>query len=271
MLSALKQKLRLMVGSRLAAQTEQFRPKLEFRLDLKNFIIETVKTPAELREVIELRRHSFIEEFSGVAGTDYVDFDGYDLAADHIVVRSKKTNELVSSYRVINSQHAKSLFSSEWFNLDQFMESPGIKIELSRAVVHKDHRNGLTLSLVWKGVAHYTKLAEARYICGCSSAKTTSQKVAESIYWHLYPGHFDGRFNIEVMPQFVHQDEFNPADLSTWEETKDVIPPLLKAYIKAGAKVRSRPAYDRVFDCVDFFTVLDLKEIDEQYHERYFG
>lgn len=271
MLLALREAPKKSAAAYIAEKTALFRPKVEFKLDLKNFVIETVSTAAELHEVLELRRHSFVEEFAGIAGSDYMDFDDYDMAADHIVVRSKKTGQIVSSYRAINSSFTNRLFSEEQFDLKEFMKDPGIKTELSRAVVHKDHRNGLTLSLVWKGIAHYAKISNARYLCGCASTKTTSQRIAESIYWHLYPSLYQNRFHVHVLPAFVHPTEFDPAELTTWEFAKEAIPPLLKAYIKAGAKICSRPAYDRVFQCVDFFTVLDLQEMDGQYQERYFG
>jgi putative hemolysin len=253
------------------AKTAAFKPKVEFELDLKNFIIKTASTAAELREIISLRQHSFIEDFMGEDGAGYVDFDHYDLKADHIILKSKKTGEIVGSYRVMNSAFTDQLFSSEQFDLSLFDRADGIKVELGRAVIHKDHRNGLTLSLVWKGIAHYASLAGARYLCGCASTKTLSQRVAESIYWHLYPTHSNDVFDIKVLPAFEHPNLFEAEDLMPWEMVKEVIPPLLKSYIKAGSKICSRPAYDRVFKCVDFFTVLDLKTMNSQYQEKYFG
>ncbi|MEK6554808.1 MAG: GNAT family N-acyltransferase [Bdellovibrionota bacterium] len=253
------------------AKTSTFKPKVEFELDLKNFVIKTASTAAELREIINLRQHSFIEEFMGEDGAGYIDFDHYDLMADHIILKSKKTGEIVGSYRILNSSFAGRLFSAEQFDLSLFDRADGIKVELGRAVIHKDHRNGLTLSLVWKGIAHYAMLANARYLCGCASTKTLSQRVAESIYWHLYPSHSNDQFDIKVLPAFEHPNIFDPQDLMPWEFTKEAIPPLLKTYIKAGSKICSRPAYDRVFKCVDFFTVLDLKTMNAQYQEKYFG
>ena len=252
-------------------KSAQFRPKIEFELDLKNFVIKTASTVSELREIVDLRRHSFIEEFLGEVPANYIDFDDYDLIADHVILISKKTGQIVGSYRIINSQFSNKLYSSEQFDLSLFEKATGIKVELGRAVIHKEHRNGLTLSLVWKGIAHYATLANARYLCGCASTKTLSQRVAESIYWHLYPTHSSDQFDIQVLPEFEHTSLFEAADLMTWELTQEAIPPLLKAYIKAGSKICSRPAYDRVFKCVDFFTVLDLKTMNSQYQEKYFG
>lgn len=247
-----------------------FRPKIEFELDLKNFVIKTASTPEELREIIRLRQHSFLEDFLGADAHQHLDFDDWDMLADHIILKSKKTGEIVGSYRVLSTSFASKLFSSEQFDLTHFESSPDIKVELGRAVIHKEHRNGLTLSLVWKGIAHYAQITKARYLCGCASTKTLSQRIAESIFWHLYPAHFDERFKVKVLSSFEHPGEFNPTDLLPWDFVSEAIPPLLKTYIKAGSKICSRPAYDRVFKCVDFFTVLDLNSIEKQYQEKFF-
>jgi putative hemolysin len=47
------------------------------------------------------------------------------------------------------------------------------------------------------------------------------------------------------------------------------VPPLLKAYFKAGARICSEPAIDRKFKCADFLVVLDTEQIEQSYRERY--
>ena len=47
-------------------------------------------------------------------------------------------------------------------------------------------------------------------------------------------------------------------------EAESKIPSLLKSYIKAGAKISSYPAYDKDFNCIDFVTVLERKNLDSK-------
>ena len=47
-------------------------------------------------------------------------------------------------------------------------------------------------------------------------------------------------------------------------EAEGKTPSLLKSYIKAGAKVSSYPAYDRDFNCIDFVTILERKNLDSK-------
>ena len=43
------------------------------------------------------------------------------------------------------------------------------------------------------------------------------------------------------------------------------IPGLVKGYISAGAKICGEPVYDADFNCHDFFTILDLKKLNQDY------
>ena len=48
------------------------------------------------------------------------------------------------------------------------------------------------------------------------------------------------------------------------------IPPLLRGYLLAGAKVYGLPAYDEDFACFDLFTKLEVKDINLSFLKRYF-
>jgi len=42
----------------------------------------------------------------------------------------------------------------------------------------------------------------------------------------------------------------------------NIIPDLLKSYLKFGAKICSYPAYDKEFRCFDFLTVIDYNTVN---------
>ncbi|MCX7978516.1 MAG: hypothetical protein N2578_05885, partial [Bdellovibrionaceae bacterium] len=45
-------------------------------------------------------------------------------------------------------------------------------------------------------------------------------------------------------------------------EIKELLPPLLRAYIKIGAYVGGEPAWDDEFQCIDFLTVLQKEDLN---------
>lgn len=255
----------------LEMQTSAFQAKTHFRIETRNHIIETIKTSRDLKAIINLRTHSFLEDYLQGEHIDWIDFDRYDLMADHIVVREKDTGLIIGTYRIISSDLSTEFYSEEEFEIESLLSEPGIKLELGRACIHKDHRNGITLSLIWKGIAHYSSMIGASHLFGCASIKTVSPRLAQSIYWNLYPYHYSEDYRIPVQPNYQFNHEIHPEDILPWDIVKNHVPPLLKSYLKAGAKLCSKPALDSLFKCTDYFTVLDLSEINKKYQSKYFG
>jgi len=48
-----------------------------------------------------------------------------------------------------------------------------------------------------------------------------------------------------------------------------LLPPLLRSYLRAGARVSRLPSHDPDFGCVDFMTVLDLDDSNDAFMGRY--
>jgi putative hemolysin len=244
-----------------------YTPNVSMSLDVGPFLIETAKDYDDLLSIAQLREHSFYADFR----SQCLGLDVYDLTADHIVVRDKMTNQILSSYRIICSEFDEQFFSPVQFEMSNFLQTPETKIELGRATVHRDYRNGLALNMVWKGLANYAKLVNARYIFGCASAKTTSPEMAYSIFWHLYTSFYDDQFEIRVLPKFQFPI-VQACDVALpWAEVESGVPSLLKSYLKAGATICSEPALDMQLGCVDYITILDLEKLTPKYKKRFFG
>lgn len=47
-----------------------------------------------------------------------------------------------------------------------------------------------------------------------------------------------------------------------------VVPPLMRGYLRLGARVCGEPAIDPIFDCGDFLTVLGADDADTRYRQR---
>jgi putative hemolysin len=53
------------------------------------------------------------------------------------------------------------------------------------------------------------------------------------------------------------------------DDVAQTVPPLVKTYIRAGARVCSQPVIDRDFNCADWLTVLDMKRLTGSYDRKY--
>jgi putative hemolysin len=83
--------------------------------------------------------------------------DEFDLRCDHLIIQDAASREVIGTYRVNASTYSRNFYSNKEFHLDNFLRSPGCKLELGRACIHKDYRNGRVLSLLWKGIVMYSE------------------------------------------------------------------------------------------------------------------
>lgn len=63
------------------------------------------------------------------------------------------------------------------------------------------------------------------------------------------------KFTMSNLDRWI--DRLNrPLSREEMDEITDLIPPLCRAYLKAGALMGGEPAFDPDFKCVDFLTIL---------------
>ena len=247
-------------------------PTFEIDIETKSYRLETASNVKDLLEVFELRHQIFLEDVGAAKEEDDgYDVDEFDSVCDHIIIRSKEDDRIVGTYRVISSLYSDEFYSQTEFNLDEFLNTPGHKLELGRACIHHGHRNGAVIDLLWRGIAEYIKLTGSKYLFGCSSIKIQDPAESKSIlnYFHNDGNECDD-FKIRPIGKFDMDMDNISVSLLEDSEVKGLIPPLLRSYFSAGSKVYGQPALDREFKCVDFLTILNTDELTAGYKRRYF-
>lgn len=246
-----------------------YSPFQELLIETPNYLLKTAKSTRELIEVFDLRYRCFLEDSAEENKvTDGLDVDEFDHICDHMIIECRKTNKIIGTYRLISSDRSDVFYSQGEFNLDKFLMQPGRKLELGRACIDIQHRNGNVIDLLWKGIATYIKKTETQYLFGCSSIHTTNQKLAWKIFDYMkHMEWIDNSMNIYPIGKFHFDRQESTFDLM---EMKSHIPSLLRSYISAGAKIMAQPALDEDFHCVDYLTVLDMQNISRLYQKRYF-
>ena len=207
-------------------------PTYEINIETKSYSLETAATMNDLLEVFELRHQIFLEDVGAAkAEDDGFDVDEYDSICDHIIIRSKEDGKIVGTYRVISSLYSDQFYSQSEFNLDEFLNTPGHKLELGRACIHHGHRNGAVIDLLWRGIAEYIKLTGSQYLFGCSSIKIMDPSEAKSILSYFEnDGNATDDFSIRPIGKFnMDMDAVSESSLEDLE-VKGLIPPLLRSY-----------------------------------------
>ncbi len=203
------------------------------------------------------------------------DRDEYDYYCDHLIVLDKSdNNKIVGTYRILKGNVAKEnigFYSETEFNLSNIYHFANEVAEVGRSCVHKDYRDGSVISLLWAGFANYITEHKIRYLMGCGSIHSTDSENASEIYAFLRDkGQLAGKeffiepYNTHKVPNF--DPNYQIIDL---KETSKRLPPLIKGYLRLGAKICGFPALDPIFGTIDLFVLFDSRSIVTKYAKHY--
>jgi len=255
-----------------------YRPSVNIYFENSRMIIKTADSEEELKKVFALRYEVFMKEIQKKE-EDGIDFDEFDLSFDHLLLIDKASGDIIGTYRVNCSKFNDKFYSEKEFKMDSLRKLPGVKLELGRACIKEEFRNGITLNTLWKGIAMYASETGSRYLLGCSSINNMDRFVVASIQNYMKNNHYSKK-TTRVKPRFKYKfrklgrtvrkisaEKYAPFREGALKE----LPPLLMMYLKFGGVVCGKPALDKDFACVDYMTLLDLEKIDDSLRRKYFG
>lgn len=255
-----------------------FRAKVAIDFDAGEYRVKTAQTSFEVERALRLRYSIFLRELQGKRLPFALDVDRHDFECDHLLIIRQSTGEVVGTYRLLCSLFVDRFYSEGEFRLAPLLSEPHTKLELGRACIHVEHRNGAVMQLLWRGVTEYMKATQARFLFGCSSVQSLEAEKLQDLLNRLDRfDAFDGVAGIEPTAKYhpdVHGMRFLPPNhhfpaLSA-EDAPLEIPALIVGYLRAGAKLAALPAIDIDFSCVDLFTVLDFQNMNPAFRRRYF-
>lgn len=254
----------------------RFHQKVNISISTGSYLLKTAESHEELVASFKLRHEVFYQEFQNI-DLEGMDFDKFDALFDHLIIIHKNSNKVIGTYRINCSSFSNQSYTQTEFNLDEVFKLSGPHLELGRACIHKDHRKGTVLSLLWRGITDYMNLSGASVLFGCSSLKINSAVQAALVYRYLFEegalieNLFSSPTKNFQMPNFdiCYAAFQNGLSESQREEAEKLLPPLLKSYIKFGAKIASEPAFDKDFDCVDLLTVLKKEDMTNSLARRF--
>lgn len=258
-------------------RVHKFKAKINLHIEVGPYVIKTAETPQELIESFRLRHEVFNQEFRGMTGQG-LDFDKFDYHFDHLVIVHKELKKIIGTYRVNCSKFSKTSYTALEFELQKlFSENEGPFLELGRACIHKEYRKGSIISLLWRGIAEYMNLSGAKILFGCSSLKINNPREAALTYKYLVDqGLVTDKYSCRptkkfTMPDFENWYAYFQKGLSEQQvtEAEDLMPSLLKSYMKLGAQVACEPAFDEEFDCIDLLTILRKEDLAQSLATRF--
>ncbi len=229
---------------------------------------ERLQGAKALREAQALRFRIFSSEFSAqLKGAELgLDMDDYDPHCQHIGVRDLHSGALVATTRLLDHRAAQKLgrfYSEEEFNLVGLSNLQGPILELGRTCVDPAYRNGATITVLWSELAEILNEGDYRYLMGCASvtmqdgglqAAVIMQRLREQ---HLSTEHLRA-IPLTPLPAVQLPDNLHAE-----------MPPLLKAYMRLGAKICGEPSWDKDFQVADLFILLKREDLSPRYARHF--
>ena len=237
-----------------------------------SFSVSLAQNVADLEECQRLRYQVFNRELGeGLASSERtgLDRDRFDWVCDHLMVRDVSSGVLVGTYRMQTGYRAQGnlgYYSEQLFNFAPFEVIRGELLELGRACVHSDYRNTTALAMLWKGIASYAALCNARYMIGCSSITSQDADEGASLFEELREKYL-APAALRTQPKPDHRCE--PREDGSCVPIPEP-PRLFRAYLDLSARLCGPPAIDREFGTIDFLTLLDLQVIPQRLRTRFF-
>jgi putative hemolysin len=236
-----------------------------------------LSTDPTLIESAQRLRYDVFSNEPGFAltGSDAgLDVDRFDEHCDHLLVREDNSGELVGCYRMLSPTGAIAaggLYTATEFDIRALDSLRPSLVEMGRAVVRDDHRNGAVVLLMWAGILAYLDRCGYDYVTGCVSVPvegdgeppgTQIRGVRDFVLRrHAAPPEYRVHPHRPVIIDGHTLDEISPP-------ARPAIPPLMRGYLRLGARICGEPAHDPDFGVGDFPALLDKRQADTRYLRR---
>lgn len=241
-------------------------------IEAGSYTLRFARSTEDLDRVLELRYRIFnLELGEGLDESHRTgrDDDGLDGRFHHLMIVHRATSAVVGTYRLQTTEmaeHFGGFYSSQEFDLSTMPTAVARQsVEIGRACVAREYRNGRVLHLLWRGLAEYLAWNRKHVLFGCCSLTSQDPALGLAVHRHL-TGIGAVHPSIQVLPRAECRLE-SPAHTTL---PKPSVPALFQTYLNVGARVLGPPAIDRLFKTIDWLVILDTREIDSATYRFFF-
>jgi putative hemolysin len=235
----------------------------------ERLFVEIAANEADVRAAQALRYQVFGEEMGArLAGADRgLDVDDYDPYCRHLLVRETETGRVVGCTRLLHGEHAGHLggyYSAGEFDLGAIPDLPGRLLEVGRTCIAAEYRSGAGIAVLWSGLAGFIQLHQIDYLFGCASVPLGEQDSRAAAVMNRLRRQAFADEALRVTPRCpLHRSR-------AAENVLDApLPPLLKAYVRLGARACGEPCRDPDFGVADILMLLDVDQLNPAYSRHF--
>jgi len=241
--------------------------KARRRQNAASLQLSLASSAAERAEAQRLRYFVFAQEMGARIGCEkrHIDEDEFDEACDHLLVRERASGQVVGTYRLLppgRRGRAGTLYADTEFDLSPLARLLPTLVEVGRSCVHPNYRTGPSLMLLWAGLTRYMLHGRHEHLLGCASASLADGgHQAATLRDHLQQRLVEPALRVRPHVPFAHESLTRAAVLT--------MPPLIKGYLRAGARICGEPAWDARFGTADFLVWLSMRNMEPRYARHF--
>lgn len=246
-----------------------------------NLCVRLAETAAEVEAAQGLRYRIFYEAMAARPTPEMAavrrDFDSFDDYCDHLLVfdmrRGDGPEAVIGTYRAMRRSAAAErgqFYSADEYDISSLLAYPGEILELGRSCIDADYRTGTTMQLLWRGIAEYVLAHNIELMFGCASLPGTDPDRLAMPLAYLYHHHLaPPALRPWALPErYVAMNRIPPEGI-TPRRALQMLPPLIKGYLRVGGFVGEGAVVDREFGTTDVCVVVKTEWVTDRYYRHY--
>jgi len=251
--------------------------------------VRLASSKKEIRKAQRLRYEVFFRDGGALpdARTAFTrrDADRFDKFCDHLIVidhaavtrRGKIKPKVVGAYRLLRDDVARKnggFYSSGEYDIAPLLARHRGKrfLELGRSCVMEQYRGKRTIELLWRGILAYVRHHRIDVLIGCASFHGANPLAhAPALSYLAHHARAGDQWRVRA-----RSDRFAPMDILAKEtidprKALNALSPLVKGYMRLGAKFGDGAVVDRKFNTTDVFVVMPVADMDSRYVDYFAG
>ncbi|WP_244480848.1 GNAT family N-acetyltransferase [Mesorhizobium sp. Root157] len=251
-----------------------------------NLEVRLARNEAEIKAAQEVRYRVFYDELGAGKDRPHLldqrDADQFDPLCDHLLVFDSSLpgpehRRIVGTYRLLRQEAAAAaggFYSEGEFELTRLVaRHPGQRfLELGRSCVLPQYRSKRTIEALWQGIWAYINHYDIGVMTGCASFPGTVPAAhAEALTYLAHHCRTNPAWDVQAVPDRYCSMELMPVEAVNAKAAIAAMPPLVKGYLRVGARIGDGCVIDHDFSTVDVFVVMPVKEIGQRYVNYYGG
>lgn len=235
-------------------------------------------TADEVRAAQRLRFAVFAGEMGAQLSPEAMaaglDIDRFDACCEHLLVwavdrDARAARQLVGTYRVLTPEGARQaggLYADQEFDLTPLDGLRHRMVELGRACVRPGWRSGGVILALWSALGQFMVRHRLETMVGCASVGLADGGRFATALWQGVRTTHLARPEWQVAPRcalrLTDDAALAPIPLRA-------MPPLIKGYLRGGARVLGPPSWDASFNTADLPIMMRMEELSARYRAQF--